>query len=94
MVIGNKMIRRRSPFLHHMPEAVLTLHLCGLYTGSQRSTGRAGRCGDERSGGGTPPQWNIYPEGGYTTSVESLSIGRGVHHLSGIFILRGGGYTT
>ena len=32
-------------------------------------------------GGGTPPRWNIYPEGG-------------VHHLSGIFIQRGGGYTT
>ena len=32
-------------------------------------------------GGGTPPRWNIYPEGG-------------VHHLSGIFIQRVGGYTT
>ena len=32
-------------------------------------------------GGGTPPRWNIYPEGG-------------VYHLSGIFIQRGGGYTT
>ena len=50
MVIGNKMIRPRSPFLHHMPEAVLTLCLCGLYTGSQRSTGHARRCGDEQSG--------------------------------------------
>ena len=32
-------------------------------------------------GGGTPPQWNIYPEGE-------------VHHLNGILIHRGGGYTT
>ena len=48
MVIGDKMFRHRSPFLHHMLEAVLTLHLCGLYTGSQRSTARARRCGDGR----------------------------------------------
>ena len=35
-------------------------------------------------GGGTPPKWNIYPEGGgYTTSVEYLSKVEGVHHLSG-----------
>ena len=27
MVIGNKMIWHRFPFLHHMPEAVLTPHL-------------------------------------------------------------------
>ena len=32
-------------------------------------------------GGGTPLQWNIYPEGE-------------VHHLNGILIHRGGGYTT
>ena len=41
-------------------------------------------------GGGTPPQWNVYREGGYTTSVEHLSTGRGGggggHHLSGIFL--------
>ena len=56
-------------------------------------------------GGRTPPQWNIFPQGGgYTTSVEYLSTGGGgghhlngifiqrvgVHHLSGIFIQRGG----
>ena len=47
-------------------------------------------------GGRTPPQWNIFPEGGgYTTSVEYLSTrGGGGHHLSGISIPRGGAYTT
>ena len=49
-VIGNRTIRRQSPFLRHMPEAVLALRRCGLYTGSQRSTGHARRFGDERSG--------------------------------------------
>ena len=57
-------------------------------------------------GGGTPRHCNIYPEGGYTTSVEHLSTGEGggttsvenlftggVHHLSGTFIHKGGGGT-
>ena len=43
-------------------------------------------------GGRTPPQWNIFPQGGgYTTSVEYLSTGGGGgHHLNGIFIQRVG----
>ena len=38
-------------------------------------------------GGGTPPQWNIYPEGGGTPPQWNIypEGGGGQHHLSGIF---------
>ena len=49
MGIGNKTIRRRSPFLLHMQGVALTFRLCGLYTGCRHSTGRARRYGNGQS---------------------------------------------
>ena len=50
MLTNNKTIRRRSPYLRHMPGTALALRLCELYTGGPCLMGHAKRCGDERSG--------------------------------------------